>query len=107
MKNLRKNNIDVSYLSNVLIDKCLEKLSKENQDCKRLLKKVNLIDGKADINNVSFDFKFNKIINLFNYKPKNIKLNTWHIDFEEVKNLNMKLYNFVIPYNSKFNANTY
>ncbi len=108
MKQLRKNNIDVSYyLSNNLIDKCLKNLNEINKNCLKLLKKINIIEKSQVINNISFDFKFSKILEFFNYKPVNVKLNTWHIDFEEVKKLDMNKYNLIIPFSSNFNSNIF
>ena len=59
------------------------------------------------INNVSFDFKFSKILEFFDYKPVDVKFNTWHIDFEDVKKLNMSQYNLIIPFTSSFNNNIF
>ncbi len=108
MKELRKNNIDVSYyLSNNLIERCLKNLKKVNNNCQQILEKIKIIDKSTVINNVSFDYKFAKILEFFDYKPINVKLNTWHISYEEVKKLDMKLYNLVIPVSSNFNNNNF
>ena len=47
------------------------------------------------------------LLEFFNYKPVNVKLNTWHIDFEEVKKLDMNKYNLIIPFSSNFNSNIF
>ena len=108
MNDLRKNNIDVSYyLPNKLIDKCLKDLKKINKNCQKLFAKINIIEKSPVINNVSFDFKFSKILEFFDYKPVDVKFNTWHIDFEDVKKLNMSQYNLIIPFTSSFNNNIF
>ena len=68
---------------------------------------VNDLDKKKIFDNISFDYKFEKIINYFNFEPLNLKLNTWHIEYEEVKNLDLEKYNLIIPYNSDHNRNSF
>ena len=71
-----------------------------------MIDKVSLINKKKIFNNISFDYKFSKILKRFNFKPTNLRLNTWHINFDEVKDLDLNQYNLVIPYNSSHNKNT-
>ena len=100
--------IDTSYyISNQNIDLCLKNLSEINNVCMNLMNTINEIDAAKMFNNISFDYKFSKILDFYNYKPKNLRFNTWHINFDEVKKLNFDLYNLVIPYSSNFNRNIY
>ena len=101
---LNNNDILTSYyVSNDEIDQCLESLSLENDICKKLIIKISSIEKNSNFTDISFDYKFMKIINLFNFYPKNLKFNTWHIDYNEVKKINFELFNLVIPYSSEFN----
>ena len=101
---LNNNNILTSYyVSNDEIDQCLESLSLENYICKKLIEKISSIEKNSNFTNISFDYKFMEIMSLFNFKPKNLKFNTWHIDYNEVKKVNFELFNLVIPYSSDFN----
>jgi len=108
VKKFRNIGVDASYyLPNKTIKMCLNKLSKKNDNCKKLLKTITDIDEGKIFNNVSFDYKFSKILKLYNYSPANLKLNTWHINYEEVKKINLSSYNLIIPFNSEFNKNNY
>ena len=108
IENMKSNNIEVSYyISNNNIDKCLESLNKENSHCSELLNLVSLIDIKKEFNNISFDYRFMKILDYFEFEPLNLKFNTWHIEFEEVKQLDLNKFNLVIPYNSDYNKNVF
>ena len=101
---LNNNNILTSYyVSNDAIDQCLESLSLENYICKKLIEKISSIEKNSNFTDISFDYKFMEIMSLFNFKPKNLKFNTWHIDYNEVKKVNFELFNLVIPYSSDFN----
>ena len=107
INNFRSANINVSYyISNDDINNCYINLIESNKSCKNLIDKVSLINKKKIFNNISFDYKFSKILKRFNFKPTNLRLNTWHINFDEVKDLDLNQYNLVIPYNSSHNKNT-
>lgn len=107
MKNMKLDSIEISYyIPGEDIDSCYNNLSKSNKICKKLINTVSLIDKNKYFNNISFDYKFSKILDEFNFKPKYFKLNTWHINFDEVKNLDFNQYNLVIPYSSNHNRNT-
>ena len=107
INNFRSANINVSYyISNDDINNCYINLIESNKTCKNLIDKVSLINKKKIFNNISFDYKFSKILKRFNFKPTNLRLNTWHINFDEVKDLDLNQYNLVIPYNSSHNKNT-
>ena len=100
---LNNNNILTSYyVSNDDIDQCLESLSLENDICKKLIEKISSIEKSSNFTDISFDYKFIEIMNLFNFNPKNLKFNTWHIDYNEVKKVNFELFNLVIPHSSDF-----
>ena len=108
MNNMKSENLELSYyISNEDINNCYNNLIMTNVICKNLINTVSIIDEKKYFNNISFDYKFSKILNRFNYKPKNLKLNTWHINFDEVKNLDFNQYHLIIPYNSEHNRNTF
>ena len=108
IENMKLDNIDVSYyIPNEDIDICYNNLFENNEICKKLINTASLIDEKKYFNNISFDYKFSKILDKFNFKPRFLKLNTWHIDFDEVKDLDYESYNLVIPYNSNYNRNTF
>ena len=62
---------------------------------------------KKEFNNISFDYRFMKILDYFEFEPLNLKFNTWHIEFEEVKQLDLNKFNLVIPYNSDYNKNVF
>jgi len=66
------------------------------------LKAVSIF--KIEKNN---NFKEIKIIETFNIKLKNLSLNTWHINYDQVKNIKNEKYNLIIPYNSDFNRNNF
>ena len=107
MNNFRSANINISYyISNEDINDCYINLNKNNRTCKNLINKVSLINKQKIFNNISFDYKFSKILKKFKFKPTNLRLNTWHIDFNQVKDLDLNQYNLVIPYNSDHNKNT-
>ena len=106
--NFKEINIDVSYyIQNSDINDCYHNLEKKNNSCNSLMNIVNDLDKKKIFDNISFDYKFEKIINYFNFEPLNLKLNTWHIEYEEVKNLDLEKYNLIIPYNSDHNRNSF
>jgi hypothetical protein len=108
MENMKLDDIDISYyIPGEDIYSCYNNLFENNEICKNLIRTVSLIDEKKYFNNISFDYKFSKILDKFNFKPRNLKLNTWHISFEEVKDLDFKKYNLVIPYSSDHNRNTF
>jgi hypothetical protein len=108
MENMKLDDIDISYyIPGEDIYSCYNNLFKNNEICKNLINIVSIIDEEKYFNNISFDYKFSKILDKFNFKPKNLKLNTWHISFEEVKDLDFKKYNLVIPYSSDHNRNTF
>ena len=99
---------DVSYyISNLEIDNCINDLNKNNQSCDKLLKKVLFLEKQNIFNNISFDYKFSKILDFYDIELSNLKLNTWHIKYNEVKNLDFEKYNLIIPYNSDFNRNSF
>ena len=108
IENMKLDDIDISYyIPGEDIYSCYNNLFESNEICKNLIKIVSLIDEKKYFNNISFDYKFSKILEKFNFKPRNLKFNTWHISFDEVKELDFKRYNLVIPYSSDHNRNTF
>ena len=108
MNNFRSANINISYyISNKDINDCYVNLIDSNRACKNLLDKVSLINKKKIFNNISFDYKFSKILKKFKFKLTNLRLNTWHVDFDEVKDLDLNQYNLIIPYNADHNKNTF
>ena len=108
MENMKLDDIDISYyIPGEDIYKCYNNLFESNEICKNLIKIVSLIDENKYFNNISFDYKFSKILDKFNFRPRNLKLNTWHISFDEVKDLDFKRYNLVIPYSSDHNRNIF
>ena len=106
IKNFKKINAEVSYyISNFDLDKCIENLNDKNIFCDKLLKKILFLDKQNIFDNISFDYKFVKIMTYFDLELKNLRLNTWHIGYEEVKKLDFNKYNLIIPYNTKYNKN--
>ena len=106
--NLKQENFDVSYyISNNDIESCINNLIKNNDACNRLYKTVGFLDKQNIFNNISFDYKFSSIIDFYDLKFKNLKLNTWHINYDEIKNIDFNKYNLIIPYTTNHNRNTY
>ena len=102
------NNIEVSYyISNNKINECYQEIHLKNKSCYELILKVKDLDKIKLFDNISFDFKFSKIIETLNIKLENLSLNTWHINFDQVKNIKNEKYNLIIPYNSDLNRNNF
>ena len=105
---MKQENFDVSYyISNNDIESCINNLIKNNDACNRLYKTVGFLDKQNIFNNISFDYKFSSIIDFYDLKFKNLKLNTWHINYDEIKNIDFNKYNLIIPYTTNHNRNTY
>ena len=108
INNFKLNEIEVSYyISNEKINECYQEIHLKNKSCNELILKVKNLDEIKLFDNISFDFKFSKIIETFNIKLKNLSLNTWHINYDQVKNIKNEKYNLIIPYNSDFNRNNF
>ena len=108
IKNFKLFKVEVSYyISNKKINECLKEINYKNKSCEELKKEVINLDKIKLFDNISFDFKFAKIIEILNIKFDNLNLNTWHINYEQVKNIKNKKYNFIIPYNSDLNRNNF
>ena len=108
INNFKLNNIEVSYyISNKKINECYQEIHLKNKSCYELILKVKDLDKIKLFDNISFDFKFSKIIEILNIKLENLSLNTWHINFDQVKNIKNEKYNLIIPYNSDLNRNNF
>ena len=108
LKKMNMNNINASYyMPNDIIDNCLTNLSAVNVNCKNLINIIKNIDHRNFFNNISFDYKFSDILDYFGYKPQNLLMNTWHIEYDELTMLDLNKYNLIIPFNSNFNKNIF